>query len=103
MHHIDSAEGELSILVSLQNELQLLARLMLTEHESKHFVVLWMTVGAQRIFLNFVPGFEGILGIEDEQFLKRMPNLALANLGSKARMLVQGLQWPAKASVSFLV
>ena len=103
MHHIDSAEGELSILVSLKNELQLLARLMLTEHESGHFAVLWMTVGGQRIFLNFVPGFEGTLEIEDEPFLKRMPALALASPESKALMLVQGMQWPAKASVSFLV
>ena len=62
-----------------------------------------MIVGAQRIFLNFVPGFEGTLEIEDEPFLKRMPALALASLESIARMLVQGLQWPAKASVSFLV
>ena len=60
-----------------------------------------MTVGAERIFLNSVQGFEDTLEIGPS--LKKMPILALANLGSKARMLVQGLRLPGKASVSFLV
>ena len=100
MHHTDNVGEELSILASFQNERQLFVHLMMTGHGSKWLVVLLRIVVAEQFYLDSAQVFEGTLGIGPS--LKKLSNLALANLGSRALMYVQGLQWLEEVSVSFL-